>query len=267
MTFDSNRAWKEGASWFGANREVLLVLGGVFLMLPNLALSLLSPAPKPADGATDQQMAAMIMEYWKSVAGYMVPIAMAQAIGVLSVYALFTDRRRPTVGEAIKQSLFAFLPYLGTHLLFWLGVTLLTLPISLVGGLAGPMLAAWLLIAAVFALMVRTSLATPVIVIEGVRNPWTALRRSWSLTQGNGFRLTAFYLLLTLACVFILFPAAMLIGLAAQMAAGAETGAVIASVVVSMILTAMILCFLAVVAATHRQLAGPSPDQTSKPFE
>ena len=53
MKFDSNQAWKQAASQVSANRDVLIALAGVFLLLPVLAFSLFTKDAPTAVAALD----------------------------------------------------------------------------------------------------------------------------------------------------------------------------------------------------------------------
>jgi hypothetical protein len=271
MKFDSNRAWKEASAAVSANREVLFAIAGVFIMLPSLAFALLFPQPEALPGMTGEQAANMLLAFYEDSLPWMIPMAVLQAIGSLSLLTLFTDRTRPTVGEAIRQGLAGLLPYLAAQLLvgFVIGaVALLVLTIGAATGVAALMviLGIGAVVLAVYA-AVKTSLSAPVIMVEGARNPFTALKRSWALTSGNSARIAVFYALLALAFIVIISIVSALIGILASVIAGVEGARVVNAVVSSALGATMVLYSVAVIAAVHRQLAGPSPEAVGATFE
>ena len=271
MRFDSNLAWKDAVQAVSANREVLLALAGVFFMLPSLAISLLVPQPDPQPGLTPEQTLAMLRDFYGSAMPYMLVMSLIQAVGTLSVLTLFTDRARPTVGEAIRLGIGGVLSYLGAYLLIGLGFGLVGG--LLIGGVAAagvPVLAAVLglgVLVAVIYVGVRMSLIAPVVAVDRVRNPVAALRRSWDLTRSNTGRILLFYVLLGLVFIVVMLVIMALIGVALALVAGAE-GAKLGAAIVSSLLTGVItLYFIAVMAAIHRQLSGPSAETVSATFD
>lgn len=271
MTFDSNLAWKQASASIGANREVLLALAGVFFVLPSLAFALLFQQPQPVAGQSEAKMMAAMQSYYLSALPYLVPMALIQAAGTLAMLTLFTDRSRPTVGEAIRQGALGVLPYIAAQLLLGIGIGLIggsVLALAAVTGIKALAVigVAAAVIGAIYA-GIKTSLVAPIVAVERERNPITALQRSWRLTKGNSFRIGLFYLLLLLAFVVVTSVVMMILGLVLAAVAGPE-GAKVGSAVVSSVLGAvMTLYFVAVMAAVHRQLAGRSPDVDSATFD
>ena len=196
-----------------------------------------------------------------------------QTTGYMSLMALLTDRDRPTVGTAIANAFKSLPSLIGAAIVAYIGLILIAvLAVSVVAGIytaSHSMGLAWilgLLVAALITwILTKLSLTLPVIVIDRVRNPVAALRRSWRLVSGNSLRVFVFYLLLgigyTVVSMVFFIALAMLFG-AGQMAAGAPqagTGAMIALGLVSGVVgTAVSVLFTSIVAAIHRQLAGPS---------
>lgn len=271
MKFDSNRAWKEASAAVSANREVLFALAGVFIMLPSLAFALLYPQPEALPGMTGEQAANMLLAFYEEAMPWMIPMAILQAVGSLALLALFTDRTRPTVGEAIRLGLAGLLPYLAAQLLVGLAIGSLAVIVAGIGAASGLMalaviLAIGLIVLAVY-IAIKTSLAAPVIMVEGARNPITALKRSWALTSGNSARIAVFYALLALVFIVVISIISALFGITASVIAGAEGARVVNAIVSSALGAIMTLYFIAAVAAVHRQLAGPSPEAVGATFD
>lgn len=271
MRFDSNLAWKEASAAVGANREVLLALAGVFFMLPSLAFALLFPQPDTPSGVTSEQAMAIASEYYASAMPFLLPMAILQGAGTLGLLALFTDRRRPTVGEAIRLGFIGLLPYIGSQLLLGIGIGVVAGILFAIAAATGikalVAVSIPLLVVAVVYVAVKTSLTAPVIIVEGRRNPVAALKRSWLLTRGNSARLGLFYLLLGIAFVVVMTIIVAVVGVVAALLAGGEGARVVSAVVSSGLGAVMTLYFVAVIAAVHRQLAGPSAEAVSVTFD
>jgi hypothetical protein len=271
MTFDSNTAWKDATAAVAANREVLLALAGVFYFLPSLAFALLYPQPTPPTGMASEAMGQFLLEYYQGALPLLLPATILQAVATLAILTLFTDRTRPTVGEALKQGAIGLIPFILAQLLLGLGFGLAGgLLIALVAATGVAALAVVVvlgLLAAAVYVYVRTSLLSPVIAVERARGPVAALKRSWVLTQGNAGRLLLFYLLLGIAYLLLLMIVMGVIGVVLALVVGGRTAEVVAAVVSSGLTSVATLYFVAVVASAHRQLAGPSGEAVAATFE
>lgn len=261
MKFDSNRAWKEASSAISANREVVFALAGVFFLLPGLAMALLFPAPQPTAGMESKEAAATLANYYTSILPYLLPLVLFQAAGTLALLTLLTDRSRPTVREAIGSGARGVVPYVLAQILLGVGVGLIGGTVLAIGGATGlaALTAAGIAVVVVLVLYaaVKTSLVGPVIAVEGERNPVAALKRSWLLTRGNSLRIAVFYLLVGVVFLVVISVVVALVGIVASLFGGAHAGEIAGAVVSSALNAVMALYFVAIVAATHRQLAGP----------
>ncbi len=284
MKFEMNQAWQQSMNLVSANWQLLLVLAGIFLFLPSVALTVMMPDMfSGLAGMSDpEEMNAWMLANWQSFAGAMALATFFSFVGYMAMVALM-GAHRPTVGEALKISLFSLPSIIAAFIIFIVGYVVLVGILSIVLGLiAGGLAAAGLgesgAVGVVFVLMIpyviaqlylmsRLSMTMPIIVIEHRLNPFTALARSWSLTAGNGFRLFVFYALLTIAYFVILMVvsvfAAGVFGLAAQ-GATATMGSAIVS---GLLGAAFSMIFSGIVVAIHRQLAGPNAEQVGETFE
>lgn len=271
MTFNSNLAWKEASAAIAANRDVLLALAGVFFLLPSLAFGLFFPQPEPAPGLSEQQLMTLMSEYYASAMPVVIPMALVQAAGTLAMLTMLTDRSRPTVGEAIRQGFGGIVPYLLAQLLLGIGlglaggVLLAVASVSGIGALVAVAIVAILLAVAYAA--IRTSLTGPIIAVERERNPVAALRRSWRLTSGNSARIGVFYLLVVVVFAVLSAVIMAVTGIVLALVAGGEAARIVATVLSAAIGAAMALYFVAMIAAVHRQLAGPSPETAAGLFD
>lgn len=269
--FDSSLAWKQASSAIAANRDVVLALAGVFFLLPGLALSLFFPQPEPVVGATPEQMMAQMSDYYLAILPFAIPMVLFQALGTLTLLTLLTDRTRPTVGEAIRMGAAGIIPYFLAQILLGLGGGLVGGTLLAVAAATGSAALGAIGVGALVALFVyvavRTSLSAPVIAVEGERNPVAALRRSWALTQGNAGRIALFYFLVGLAFLVVIMIASTLIGILLSLLASDHVTMVVMAVVSSAFNALLALYFVAIIAAVHGQLAGPSPEAVSETFE
>ncbi|MEP3029701.1 MAG: hypothetical protein ABJP48_12385 [Erythrobacter sp.] len=279
MKLDMGQAWDGAMTLLRGNREMVFVLAGLFFFLPNFALVLFAPEamspaqpPPPADpgdlDATMQAMGDLMVAHYQEFWWAYLIIAILQAVGMLSLLALLTDRERPTVGQAIKQGFGSLLPYFLAQLIIIAGASvvigLLLGIFSLTGLAAVGFLIAFPILVYVF---VKTSLVAAVIAIEKVSNPITAISRSWKLTKGNSLRLFFFLILLMLAIGVI----GLIVGLVGGVvfALLGSSLEVIGNGLTSSLLSAvMATIFLAVFAAVHRQLSDVSTGvKASETFE
>jgi membrane-anchored glycerophosphoryl diester phosphodiesterase (GDPDase) len=270
MKFDMSAAWRDATTMMSGNREVLLVVAGIFFLLPSVALALSVGGLQEAMLADPANMEAMVLEAYSSWWWLFIVVLLAQFVGYLSLLALLRDSGRPTVGEALKTGVTALLPAIGAYVLTLLGLGLtggVLIAIAVASGSAALGFVLGLLaFVAVIYIGVKLSLTGPVIAIDKVFNPVTALTRSWRLTKGNSFRLFLFYLLLAIVYIVI----SMVVGaiVAALTLAIGPSMALTVNGVVSGILSAIVtVVFVAVIAAVHRQLSGPSAEAVSATFE
>jgi membrane-anchored glycerophosphoryl diester phosphodiesterase (GDPDase) len=279
MKFDSNRAWRDASAAASANREVLLAVAGVFFLLPGLA-SVLFLSDFQADMMANFSNPAAAERIMKGMTGPVVGFGLVsfvlQAIGYLAMLGLLTDRTRPTVGEALVAAIKALPSVIGAALLFFFGYMMAIVVLAaLAGALSqvtglGAVVAILVvgLIGGVVYAMVKLSLVLPVIVIERVHNPAAALVRSWQLTRGNSLRLLAFYLLLGLAYLVIVMVVGMVaMALTALVAGQGKVSMLIGGVVSGVVGAAASALFTAILAAIHRQLAGPSAEAIGATFD
>lgn len=259
--FDSSRAWAQASQAVSANREVLLALTGVFFLLPQLVFAIFFPPPETSASMNQAQTVAAVKAYYTSIVPIMVPMALFQALGSISLLCLLDSDSRPTVGEAIRGGVKGVVPYLVAQILTGLGIAAIAMLVAgvlaaaagMVGGVIG------LTVVLLFAVVVgvRLSVVAPVIAVEHQFNPIAALVRSWKLTKGNTARLLGFYALLVIAMLVLLIFANVLT-MPVAVFAPVEVARFVAAAVESLLASAMALYFVAVLAQVHRQLAGPS---------
>ena len=273
MKLDMGQAWNSATAMLSANRNVLSIMGGVFFFLPALATAMFMPAdamPQPEPGADPevllQALEAFYAEYW-----YVFLITfIVSAVGMIAIFTLLTDRTRPTVGEAITRGVTGLLPYIAAQFLMVLGIALVVGLIVAIGAVTGvgAVIALTFIAGAIIVvyLAIKFSLTAAVLAIEGEKNPFNMLRRSWQLTKGNSLRIFAFYFLLALAIGVLAAIVSMIFGVVLA-ALGGEVELLGNAIVGGIVNAVAALVFYAVIAAVHRQLSGGSKEALSDTFE
>ena len=267
---DTNAAWQEASAIVSANREVLLALAGVFFMLPSLALSVIAGEPEMIPGMKPQQMMAAMEAFYAKSWWIALLSAAVQIVGMMAMLTLMRDRSRPTVGEAIRGGLPGALSYLATQFVVVVGLSLVGGVLIGIAAVISPALAVGVVllfaVAMIFVLF-RLILVAPVIAVEGVRNPLSAMIRSWRLTQGNFWRILAFLLLILILFAVVVGILMMIVGLILALVSSGEPQRIVAAVFSSALGAVGVVYFAGVIAAIHRQLGGPAAADLSATFE
>ncbi len=271
MKLDTNKAWTEAAALVRANADVLWALAGVFFVLPSVLFSVFYPQPEPVPGADFKALIAQFETAYQGALPLMLISTLLQMLGTLTVLTLFSDRSRPTVGEAIKVGASGVPSYIGAQLILIFGIMLLSLVLGLVIAATGSNVGVIALLAIVMIIGfiyfgTRLGLLGPVIAVEGQRNPLAVLKRSWALTKGNVGRMLLFFVLIGIAFIVVIGLLMLVIGAILAVAVGGEVARVIAAFASATFGAAAQLYFIAVLAAIHRQLAGPSASMTADTF-
>ena len=267
---DTNAAWKEASAIVSANREVLLALAGVFFMLPSLALTVIAGEPEVLPGMKPQQMMAAMEEFYTGAWWIILLSAVFQIVGLMAILTLMRDRSRPTVGEAIRAGLPGALSYLAAQLLIVVGLSLiggLLIGVAAVISSALAVVVVVLFTVAMIFAMFRLILVAPVIAVEGVHNPLTAMIRSWRLTQGNFWRILGFLLLILILFAVVAGIVMMIVGLILALVSSGEPQRIVAAVFSSALGAVGVVYFAGIIAAIHRQLGGPAAADLSATFE
>lgn len=271
MKLDLNAAWDQAVRLISMNREVMIVLGGVFFFLPYVLFALGVPMPDfqaaagPAGEDSRALMAVMngfIAQYWWAL----LLLSLIQTIGAVAVMAVLGDPARPTVGAAMSRGFRFLLPSVGVQILTSLAVFMALVLAILIGALTGSQAIAATMAAfsipVIVWLMTRLSLASPSVAIERIANPVAALRRSWRLTSDTGLRLLAFFVLLFIAFVVI----SQVIGLVIRLLTAlptAEIGTIVGGLLEGLVYAALTMIYYGILASVHRQLA--RAERTSSP--
>lgn len=256
--FDSMKVWDEASAALLANREVLLAVMGVFVVLPVLAIAQFVPMPQPVPGQQpeliSQHWALYFNQNWLPVLGAIVVLL----LGTLTTLALLGDPQRPTVSEAIRHAARAAPSFLaalfaGYMLALLSGIVPIimfglsgSLPVMLFGTAIGAILILYIL--------VRFAFIGPIVLLGGERNPVTALRRSFVATKGIGWQMLVFLLLIYVAFGIVGWLVQVAFTIVATWLAGAEGGLLAGNLVGALVQGALVATFVAAIAASYRQL-------------
>ena len=125
-----------------------------------------------------------------------------------------------------------------------------------------------LLLIAVFYLFARLSLVLPLVAIEEVRNPLTAIARAWQLTAHNSIKIALTWGLILIA-VFVLYGVGLMvtIGLPAPGNVPGPTGSIAFLILMLVMGLSAGLYMITLTTALYEQLSPSSAEQTAATFE
>ena len=252
------KIWDEAVKSLLANREMLLAVLGVFSILPNFALQMLAPVPEPVSGQQAAQLLDRLGVYFDANWLPLVAVIALQFFGMLVTLALLADPARPTVSEAIRKAARAAPTFVAALMLAFAGSFLTGLIpvilIGLTGSLSLTQVAAVMGTVVILYMLIRFAFAGPAVLLDGQRNPVLALRRSFAATQGIGWQLLVFILLIFVAfriVGWLLTAAAVLV---TTLITGAAGAALVGALIACLVQAALLGCFVAVIGASYRQV-------------
>ena len=270
MKLDSGKAWNEATGMMGANRELVLVIAGVFFFVPMMILLTIlfaieidfgSAGADPNPELVSQQIGGAILESWWAI----LLVTIGQLAGALALLSLLGDRQKPTVGEVMGFIPKLILTMIAAQIISTFASQALTLLVEQMPASISRLLSIPALVISLY-IAVKFSLISAVVAIEKQVNPITALMRSWQLTKGNSWRIFAFIFLLTITAMVVMLILALSFGLVFSL-----MGERFAQIGIAIVLAALISGFYAlvyaVVAAIHRQLSGPSSGEVAQTFD
>lgn len=236
--FDMGAAWDDATLLLRSYSALTLTIAAAFLFLPTLAVSWFGPSPiEPAAGADFDQIMRALHENLGQLMVYQLITGLIAAIGGVGILRLWLARTGTSVSEALSFAL-QMLPTMVaiqilTGLAFGIGFMLLLLPGLYLFG--------------------RLALSSPIVADRQVANPIQAIRGSWALTEGNGWRV--FFFLFLVGMVILI--AALIIGGLIGAVFGTDSGAglILSGLVEASFATIGGLVSLAVSAAIYRQLS------------
>lgn len=206
MKFDMGKAWTDSVQLLLNNRELVIVVAGIFLFLPALALNILAPSTAIEMAAANKDaVAEEVVLYFEENWLLFLAYVASTTVGSLSLLALLGRKEKITVGEAISVGAKATIPYL---IASFMVVIALAIVATLIGLLATGLGTVFGLVAGLaffigLIFLFRLILVGPVMAIEGIRNPISAIVRSWVIVKGNTKYVAAFLVLLVVALIVL----------------------------------------------------------------
>lgn len=238
--FSPSAGWDEVRQLVGREMQLLVAIAGVFFLLPGLVLSFMLPPIE--DISRLDAVVAVLQPYLPLI----FLISLIQMVGQLAIWSLVMADGRQTVGEAIKAGLlflpFYFLINLSSNIIVGLGLLLFIVP----------------------GLYLATRLAPigVIAIVENIRNPITAIQRSFAVTKDNALPVFAFilivgvvYFLISLVCSLVFGNVFALFGL--DMGMGG-TGAAVLAVISGLVSAAGTTVFTLMAVVIYRQLTNSS---------
>ncbi len=178
-----------------------------------------------------------------------------------SMTALATPMFKLRFGEAIKVGAKGGLTFLGIILAFLVAyfafaivagifVGILSVMGETVAGVMGVIVALLFLPVIIF-LAMRLSVLVPVVAVDRVFNPITAIQKTWAMTKGNVLAIFVIYIVVgILAMVLVALPFGMIFGSMAAIGTGGDSAGAVAAIFGSLFLFFPLFLVYSIVAIT-----------------
>ncbi len=276
MNFDMNAVWARSVELMRDNFQLLLVIAGVFLLLPTIAMYLFIPNFQALiDPTADPEvLAAQMGEMLGPVFLGFFFGAIVQFTGYGAMVALMGDNR-PTVGQAITAGLKAvpslFVVFLLFALAYVIGALVILVPFSLIAGVAGApalgLIGVLPVLVFVAWLMARMSMTMPAMVLGGTLNPFNAIGESFKLTGPKQWLIVVFWVVIVAVITVISLLVSGIFGLLIGLLGSGTTAMLLLGLVSGGVgvVNGIITCALA--AAMYTQLSGPSAQVIEDTFD
>jgi len=238
---DFNRAWAETMRLWSANRELLIAIAGVFLLLPGLAFGLLVPQPETPPAETMEALVEALAAFYRANAPWLIGVSLFSSFGTLTLLVLLLDTGRPRVADALSAAVRLLIPYVLA---------------ALVSGLAIFVGSLFFVIPGIY-LFIRLLLAGPAIAAENLNSPIAALGRAWQLSRGNVLRILMFVGIIGVIGAVIYLTSLAVLGVIMRLVLPeglAGTMVTLIDALLSMVISLVLTCAYA---AVYRQLAQP----------
>ena len=256
-TLDSSAAWASATRMVAANRDLLVAIAGVFFVLPGLAGAVFAPSPAMTPDMSEKQILAVMQDYYATSLPLLLVLSLFPMAGMLTMLVAMLDTARPTVGQAIRQSVRALPSYFAAQLLVALAIVPLSMALASVLALLLPdRLAVSVALGLLLYPIMRTMLVGPVVAKEGIRNPVTAIRESIGLTRRNAGRILLFIGMAGFVFLVVYGLIMMFVGVVLVLMFKGETQRLLGEAVSGVLLAIGYTYFVAMLAAIYRQLTG-----------
>jgi hypothetical protein len=241
---DFNVIWDDAKAMGVANRDLLAVLAGMFLLLPWVIARQLLPEGAAIAPDTPLEIILQIqLQYYADNWHIMLMRELLMALGMLSMLVLLLRGERPTVGESLKLGLILLPSYMLAQLIEGFALA------------AGFMA----LVLPFFYLLARFVLVAPVAAAENIVNPIDMLRRSFALTRGNGWRIFVILAIIFATTQILIWVLMAVTGVIASLVLPAELADFVEHVAVGLVAAMVGVFTLLVSAAIYRTSAQPRP--------
>lgn len=214
----------------------LLTIAGVFLLLPQFALTLFFPFPQPPAG--QPATLEMINTYFLGNAGAIFLLNIPVWLGQAATLSLLLSNDMPTVSQVLQRAASMLLP-----------VALLAIILQII------LASGFLLIIPGLYLAGRLAVATSAQMAERLSNPVTVIQRSLSLTAGHGWRITGILMVFYTVGYVTIFAIGSTFGIVFTLALPGGVGQAVSALFESLLATAMLLVLIVLAAAIYRQLS------------
>ncbi len=243
MKLDFTAAWNDAVALLKAHKDMVLPIAGVFILLPTILLGYFVPEPDIPAGLDEQHTLAIMIQFYKDMAPWLILTTILAIIGNLAIYLLVLNDEKPTVGQALSLAMGFFVPMFIANLLSGMAV---------IFGLI-------LLIVPGIYLAIKFSLLGPALVAENIKSPVAALSRSWQLTKGNSLNILAFYLIIGVVALIIYLVVVGITGALAALALPASAALLLTAVISGIMEMLLSVTFLFIAMAVYRQLSAAKP--------
>ena len=251
MKFDLSAAWSITVALLRRHQALVIPIAGVFLFLPTLIFSLSIEPMQEVTSNDGMEVLRRLYEYYLTIMPGALLVGIIALIGNLAITVLFLDEHGISVGEALKLSLVLFIPALVamiiTNIIVGAGLILLIVP-----GLY---------------LLGRLAILNAVIVGENIKNPLTAVSRTWEMTKGNGWRIFLFFAIVIVIGAIIEAIISGLLNFVFALTLSADLAVTVSAFVSAFLGAVLSVVLLALYAATYLQLKGPTTSALDRTFE
>ncbi len=238
---DFSKTWNDTVKLMTTNREFMMILGGVFFLLPALAALYLGAKMVQIDNPTPAQTMAMFTDWFDKNAIWFLLQVIAGLIGGTALNILLLDNSRPTVGEALRRSL----PLAPTIFVA-----------RILGGIAVFLGLLCLLLPGIY-FAIKLSLTDVYVADNTERNPIAALQGSWRRTKGNSIYIFGFLFVLAIVAVIAFIAITVVANLILLLLLPASIAPVLVLFFNAVVQAMLTLLFLCVYVAIYRQLSAP----------
>ena len=270
MGFSFSRAYSDAARMVRERFWPLLGILVLFFVLTIVIVlvfgaSMLATIGDLASGAPDP--AALGAGFWTGYAVAYLLVYFVSLANMAAMVAAASPVRPPDLADAIIDGFKSAPSLFAALLMVIVGFCVVAVALTLlVGTMESPALGTIVLIALVVigcVIATKLSLVVPLVAVDGVRNPITAIVRSWQLTTGSALKI--FFAWFVFWAILIAVLMVVVFALAGSLAGGMSegqipgAGTIVALLVFYLVFVVAINLFIsALIAAVHAQLVAPS---------